>query len=74
MSGGPTFARSHARQLAVAVDEGEGGMDTLWIVSGAVVVSIVATVMRTRRSTPRNLGFVSRNWILRHSTTDQPGV
>jgi hypothetical protein len=43
-------------------------MDTLWILSGAVVLSIVAAVIKTRRSAPRNLGFVSRDWVIRHGT------
>jgi hypothetical protein len=41
-------------------------MDTLLILSSAVVLSIVAAVMKTRRSAPRNLGFVSRDWVVRH--------
>jgi hypothetical protein len=43
-------------------------MDTLLIVSSAVVLSIVAAVVRTRRSAARNLGFVSRDWVARHGT------
>jgi hypothetical protein len=43
-------------------------MDALLIVSSAVVLSIVAAVIKTRRSAPRNLGFVSRDWVIRHGT------
>ena len=42
-------------------------MDTLWMISGAVVVSIVAAVFRSRRASPTNLGYVSRAWMMRHS-------
>jgi hypothetical protein len=42
-------------------------MDTLWMISGAVVVSIVAALLRSRRSTSTNLGYVSRDWVIRHS-------
>jgi hypothetical protein len=42
-------------------------MDTLWMISGAVVVSIVAALVKTRRPTPMNLGSVSRDWVVRHS-------
>jgi hypothetical protein len=42
-------------------------MDTLWMISGAVVVSIVAALVKTRRATPTNLGYVSRGWVVRHS-------
>ena len=43
-------------------------MDTFLIVSSAVVLSLVAAMIKTRRSTPRNLGFVSRDWVIRHGT------
>ncbi len=43
-------------------------MDTLLLVSSAVVLSIVAAVVKARRSGPRNLGFVSRDWVVRHSS------
>ena len=43
-------------------------MDAVWILSGAVIVSIVAALFRTRRSAPLNLGSVSREWVMRHSS------
>ena len=43
-------------------------MDTFLIVSSAVVLSIVAAMVKTRRSAPRNLGFVSRDWVIRHGS------
>jgi hypothetical protein len=49
------------------------GMDTLWIVSSAVILSIVGAIIKTRRSAPRNLGFVSPDWVMRHGT-DRTGV
>jgi len=49
-------------------------METLWVISSAVVVSIVAAVIRTRRSGPTNLGFVSRAWVMKHGMVDQTGV
>ena len=49
-------------------------METLWVISSAVVVSIVAAVFRTRRSGPTNLGFVSRAWVMKHAMVDQTGV
>ena len=42
-------------------------MDTLWMISGAVVVSIVTALFRSRRAAPTNLGYVSRDWVIRHS-------
>jgi hypothetical protein len=42
-------------------------MDTLWMISGAVVVSIVAALFRSRRAATTNLGSVSRDWVMRHS-------
>jgi hypothetical protein len=41
-------------------------METLLIISGAVVVSLVAAVVKIRRLPPRNLGYVSRDWVIRH--------
>ena len=41
-------------------------MDALWIISGAVVVSIVGTFLRIRRHATSNLGSVSRDWVVRH--------
>jgi hypothetical protein len=41
-------------------------METLWIISGAVVVSVIASILRIRRSTAPNLGSVSRDWVIRH--------
>ena len=43
-------------------------MDALWMLSSALVLSVVAAVIKTRRSAPRNLGFVSRDWIVRHGS------
>jgi hypothetical protein len=43
-------------------------MDALWILSSAVVLSVMAAIIKSRRSPPRNLGFVSRDWILRHGS------
>jgi hypothetical protein len=43
-------------------------MDTLWIISGAVVVFIAATLFKSRRSARMNLGSVSRDWVIRHSS------
>jgi hypothetical protein len=43
-------------------------MDTLWILSSAVILSIAAAERKTRRPAPRNLGFVSRDWVLRHGS------
>ena len=42
-------------------------METLWIISTAVVVSLIAAAFRNRKSSPRNLGYVSRDWVMRHS-------
>jgi len=42
-------------------------MDALWMISGAIVVSIVATYLKIRRPTTTNLGSVSRDWVVRHS-------
>ena len=41
-------------------------METLWIISGAVVVSIVAVAFKSRRPAQTTLGYVSRAWIMRH--------
>ncbi len=43
-------------------------MDALWMLSSTVVLSIVGVVVKMRRSQPRNLGFVSRDWIVRHGS------
>jgi hypothetical protein len=42
-------------------------MDALWMISGAVVVSVVAALFKSRRTTPASLGYVSRDWVMRHS-------
>jgi hypothetical protein len=42
-------------------------MEALWMISGAAVVSLVTALLRFRRSTPTNLGYVSRDWVIRHS-------
>ena len=41
-------------------------METLWVISGALVLSIVAAAFKSRRSAQANLGSVSRDWIMRH--------
>ena len=61
------------RTTREALTEGEAGMDALWILSSGLVLSIVAAVVKTRRSAPKNLGFVSRDWVVRHGT-DHPSV
>jgi hypothetical protein len=43
-------------------------MEILWIVSRAIVVSFMTAIVRSRKSAPRNLGFVSRDWVVRHGT------
>ena len=43
-------------------------METLWIIATAVVVSLIAAAFRNRKTSPRNLGYVSRDWVIRHST------
>ena len=48
-------------------------MDTLLIVAGVMVVALLAVVLRALRSSPKNLGFVSRDWVMKHST-DHTGV
>jgi hypothetical protein len=46
-------------------------MDILLIVAIVTVVALLAVVLR--RSSPQNLGFVSRDWVMKHST-DHAGV
>jgi hypothetical protein len=41
-------------------------MEILWIVSSAIVVSFVTAIVKSRRTAPRNLGYVSRDWVVRH--------
>ena len=41
-------------------------METFLIISSAVVVSLVGAIVRNRKSAPRNLGCVSRDWVVRH--------
>ena len=41
-------------------------METFWIISSAVVVSLVGAIVRNRKSAPGNLGYVSRDWVMRH--------
>jgi hypothetical protein len=43
-------------------------METLWIIATTLVVALIAAAYRHRRSSPRNLGYVSRDWVVRHST------
>ena len=56
-----------------ALQQGEAGMETLWILSTTVVVSLVVAVFKNRKSARRNLGFVSRDWVMRHGM-DHTGV
>ena len=42
------------------------GMETFLIISSAVVVSLVATFVKIRKLPQRNLGYVSRDWVMRH--------
>jgi hypothetical protein len=46
--------------------EEKRGMETFWMISSAVVVSLVGAIVRNRKSAPRNLGYVSRDWVMRH--------
>lgn len=48
-------------------------METLSIVSAAIVVSFIAVLLKIQRSPRMDLGSVSEGWILRHRT-DQTGV
>jgi len=48
-------------------------METFWIISSAVVVSLVGVIFRNRKSASRNLGYVSRDWVMRHGV-DHTGV
>jgi len=41
-------------------------METFLIISSAVVVSLVGAIVRIRRLPARNLGYVSRDWVMRH--------
>ena len=41
-------------------------METFLIISSAVVVSLVGAMFTNRKSAPRNLGYVSRDWVMRH--------
>ena len=41
-------------------------METFWIISSAVVVSLLGAIVRNRKSAPRNLGYVSKGWVIRH--------
>ena len=43
-------------------------METFLIISSAVVVSLVGAIVRIRKLPPRNLGYVSRDWVMRHGT------
>jgi hypothetical protein len=49
------------------------GMEAFWIISITVVVSLVGAIFRNRKSAPRNLGYVSRDWVVRHGV-DHTGV
>ena len=64
---GPAFAgldEPHARGVE---SKEKRSMETLWILSSAVVVSLVAAAVKNRKSSPRSLGYVSRDWVMRHS-------
>ena len=41
-------------------------METFLIISSAVVVSLVGAFVRNRKSAPTNLGYLSRDWVIRH--------
>jgi len=41
-------------------------METFLIISSAVVVSLVGAIFKNRKSAPRNLGYVSKGWVMRH--------
>ena len=41
-------------------------MEAFLIISSAVVVSLVGAMFTTRKSARRNLGYVSRDWVMRH--------
>jgi len=41
-------------------------MEAFWIIASAVVVSLLGAIVRNRKSAPRNLGYVSRDWVVRH--------
>lgn len=41
-------------------------METLGIISTAVVVVLLAAFLKNRRPAARNLGYVSRDWVMRH--------
>jgi len=41
-------------------------METFLIISSAVVVSLVGAIFKNRKSSPRNLGYVSKGWVMRH--------
>jgi len=41
-------------------------METFLIISSAVVVSLVGAIFKNRRSAPRNLGYVSKGWVMRN--------
>jgi hypothetical protein len=43
-------------------------METLWIISSAVIVSVVTAIVKSRKTAARNLGYVSRDWVVRHGT------
>ena len=43
-------------------------METLWIITSALVISVVAGLVKLRRPAVRNLGYVSRDWVVRHGT------
>jgi hypothetical protein len=41
-------------------------METFLIISSALVVSLVGAIVKMRRLPQRNLGYVSRGWVMRH--------
>jgi len=43
-------------------------METLWIISSAVIVSVVTAIVKSRKTAARNLGYVSQDWVVRHGT------
>ena len=41
-------------------------MEMFLIISSAIVVSLVSVFVKIRQEPGRNLGYVSRDWVMRH--------
>ena len=52
----------------VELQKEKPSMETLWMIATVVVVSLIAAAFRTRKTSSRNLGYVSRDWVIRHNT------